>query len=76
LPESDDFRFYFILFFPSNMANVGQFFHPKTKSFVEAALGLFFGHQVTKNLHPKKFAATKWSSALLCSALSHLIYGD
>jgi hypothetical protein len=56
------------------MANVvGQFFHPKTKSFVEAALGLFFGHQVTKNLHPKKFAPTKWSSALLCSALLFLI---
>jgi hypothetical protein len=47
------------------MANVDQFSHPKTKSFVEAALAFVFGHQVTKNSHQKTFAATKWSSALL-----------
>ncbi len=47
------------------MANVGQFFHPKTKSFVEAALGLFLVTKWQKICTQKIFAATKWSSALL-----------
>lgn len=61
--------FFYFLFFPWNMANVDRFFHPKTKSFVEAALGFFL---VTKwaKFAPKKNCCHQVE---LCSALLFLI---